>query len=134
MSNLSMRNYQRISSVRPMQFWSSDFQYFKISKNGWNSANRKNIVYFDQSMKRALCVKRVVKRRVIAGHRKLLKAINWAFSLRGNIKGDIMECLYFVSTWGRKSNISKREMIRMIKGKCETNKRSNNKYDSRRSG
>lgn len=31
-----------------------------------------------------------------------------------------MECLYFVSTWGRKSNISKREMI---KGKCETNKR-----------
>lgn len=45
-----------------------------------------------------------------------------------------MECLYFVSTWGRKSNISKREMIRMIKGKCETNKRSNNKNDSRRSG
>lgn len=25
-------------------------------------------------------------------------------------------------------------MIRMIKGKCETNKRSNNKDDSRRSG
>lgn len=56
--------------------------------------------------------------------------------MRGNIKGDIIECLYFASTWGRKSNVSKREMmIRMIKR--EKNKRFiglRNKEDSRRSG